>query len=73
MTTVSVAIPVRNGGEQLGEVLAAVAAQRIDAEVEVVVLDSGSFDGSRRLAVRHGARVEGSRQSASATVSHAIG
>jgi glycosyltransferase involved in cell wall biosynthesis len=58
MPTASVAIPVLNGGPLLAEVLDAVAAQRVDRPVEVVVIDSGSSDGSAELARRHGARVE---------------
>jgi glycosyltransferase involved in cell wall biosynthesis len=54
---VSVAIPVLNGAATLEPVLDAVRAQEIDAEVEIVVCDSGSGDGSRELAERHGARV----------------
>ena len=43
---VTVAIPVRDGGPLLDEVLAAVRAQQVDAEVELLVCDSGS---TRRL------------------------
>jgi glycosyltransferase involved in cell wall biosynthesis len=53
--TVTVAIPVLNGGALLGEVLAALEAQ--DVEHELLVIDSGSTDGSQELARRHGARV----------------
>jgi glycosyltransferase involved in cell wall biosynthesis len=53
--TVTVAIPVRDGGARLREVLAAVRAQRVDHEL--LVIDSGSADGSAALARRHGARV----------------
>jgi glycosyltransferase involved in cell wall biosynthesis len=53
--TVTVAIPVLDGGPLLGEVLAAVRAQ--DVEHELLVIDSGSTDGSRELARRHGAQV----------------
>ena len=55
--TVTVALPVLDGGELLGEVLAAVRAQRADEEVEIVVIDSGSADGSRERARAAGARV----------------
>jgi glycosyltransferase involved in cell wall biosynthesis len=53
--SVTVALPVRNGGALLGEVLAAVRAQEIDHEL--LIVDSGSTDGSPDLARRHGARV----------------
>jgi rhamnosyltransferase len=54
---VTVAIPVLDGGEQLVRVLQAVAAQRVDREVEILVCDSGSGDGSVQHAREHGARV----------------
>jgi glycosyltransferase involved in cell wall biosynthesis len=54
---VTVAIPVLNGGRAFEETLAAVGAQRLDRPVEVLVADSGSTDGSRALARRHGATV----------------
>ena len=54
---VTVAIPVRNGGRLLGEVLEAVRAQRLDRPVELLVADSGSSDGSDALARRCGATV----------------
>ena len=55
---VTVALPVLDGGPLLGEVLAEVGEQEIEREVELLVIDSGSTDGSRELARRHGARVE---------------
>jgi rhamnosyltransferase len=54
---VTVAIPVRNGGALLAGVLDAVRAQRVDAEVELLVADSASTDGSRERALAAGARV----------------
>ena len=53
--TVTVAIPVRNGGRYLAEVLEAVKSQDVDREVELLVVDSGSTDGrssSRARAAR---------------------
>ncbi|MDQ8046191.1 MAG: glycosyltransferase family A protein [Patulibacter sp.] len=52
--TVSVIVPVKDGGALLGELLEAVVAQAPD---ELLVVDSGSTDGSVDLARRHGARV----------------
>jgi SAM-dependent methyltransferase/glycosyltransferase involved in cell wall biosynthesis/GT2 family glycosyltransferase len=55
--TVTVAVPVLNGARSLDEVLSAVRAQRVDREVELLVVDSGSTDGSLEIAQRHGARI----------------
>ena len=55
--TVSVAIPVLDGERYLEEVLAAVFAQRVDQELEVLVIDSGSRDRSREIARSAGATV----------------
>jgi glycosyltransferase involved in cell wall biosynthesis len=55
---ISVAIPVRNGAVHLPSVLDAVRGQRVDGEVEIVVVDSGSTDDSVALCERAGARVE---------------
>jgi GT2 family glycosyltransferase len=54
---VTVAIPVRNGGALLGDVLAAVRAQSVDRAVELIVADSGSTDGSAERARSFGATV----------------
>src|SRR6187401_126921 len=54
---VTVAIPVRDGGPLLDEVLGAARAQEVDAEVELLVCDSGSRDGSVATARAHGAEV----------------
>src|SRR5687767_2885055 len=54
---VTVALPVLDGGPLLGEVLAAVSGQQLERPVELLVIDSGSTDGSQAVARRHGARV----------------
>jgi len=54
---VTVAIPVRNGGALLCEVLAAIAAQRVDRPVELLVADTASTDGSADVARSFGATV----------------
>jgi glycosyltransferase involved in cell wall biosynthesis len=56
-STVSVAIPVLNGARYLDEVLTAVRTQEVDRDVEIVIVDSGSTDGSVEIAERHGALV----------------
>lgn len=57
MPSVSVLIPVLNGGSDLVRCLDAIAAQDVDAQVEIVVVDSGSTDGTPEVARRHGAHV----------------
>jgi glycosyltransferase involved in cell wall biosynthesis len=57
VATVSVAIPVLNGGASFREVVAAVLRQRVEGELELVVADSGSTDGTREFAVEQGAKV----------------
>lgn len=54
---ISIVIPVKDGGEGLRRCLEAIGAQRTEDEVEVVVVDSGSTDGSDALAESLGARV----------------
>ena len=54
---VTVAIPVLNGGDLFQRTLDAVRRQSLEAEVEVLVADSGSSDASREAANRAGARV----------------
>ena len=54
---ISVLIPVRDGGAQLERCLERIAAQRIEEDYEVLVLDSGSTDGTPERARRLGARV----------------
>lgn len=50
---ISVVIPVLNGAALLDEVLAATTAQVIDEPFEVLVIDSGSTDGSQQIVARH--------------------
>ena len=57
MAVVTVAIPVLNGARYLDEVLAAVRNQRVGRELELLVVDSGSTDGSLEIARQHGARI----------------
>lgn len=53
--TVTVAIPVRDGGEWLQRTLTALSSQTVAHEL--IVCDSGSRDGSVQAALTHGARV----------------
>jgi rhamnosyltransferase len=54
---ISIVIPVKNGGSDLRRCLEAIRTQRAGDDVEVVVVDSGSTDGSAELAESLGARV----------------
>jgi len=54
---ISLVIPVKDGGKDLDRCLAGIAIQEIDEEVEVVVVDSGSTDGSPGRARATGAIV----------------
>jgi rhamnosyltransferase len=54
---ISVLIPVKDGGADLVRCLQAIAAQKVEDEVEVVVVDSGSSDGSVDRAREFGAEV----------------
>ncbi|MFL5967744.1 MAG: glycosyltransferase family 2 protein [Gaiellaceae bacterium] len=54
---ISVLIPVKNGGADLVRCLDAIAGQRLDEAFEVVVIDSGSTDGSAARARDLGAHV----------------
>ena len=55
---VSIVIPVKDGGQDLVRCLDAIGRQEIDDELEVVVIDSGSRDGSVEVARSRGARVQ---------------
>jgi glycosyltransferase involved in cell wall biosynthesis len=54
---VTVAIPTLDAGPRFTVSLEAVAAQRVAAEIELLVCDSSSSDGTAAIARRHGARV----------------
>ncbi len=54
---VTVAVPILNPGRDLASLLTAVTAQQWKGEVEVLVCDSGSTDGSVQLARNLGAKV----------------
>jgi len=54
---ISVVIPTKNGGADLTRCLEAISRQSVDEEVEIVVIDSGSTDGSPRRAASYGAHV----------------
>ncbi len=54
---ISVVIPVKDAGPDLQRCLRAIGDQRVDEDVEVVVVDSGSSDGSVEEARSFGARV----------------
>ena len=54
---ISVVIPVKDGGSDLDRCLAGIRRQRVDEEVEVVVVDSGSTDRSAERARAAGAVV----------------
>ena len=55
--SVTVAIPTLNAGPRLRETLAAVRAQRIDRDLELLICDSGSTDETREIAREYGARI----------------
>ena len=54
---VTVVVPVKDGARYLDELLAAVAGQYVDADVEMLVLDSRSRDDSVAIARARGAQV----------------
>jgi rhamnosyltransferase len=46
---VSIIVPTRNGGSRVGDVIAAIRRQRFTPAAELVIVDSGSTDGTRPL------------------------
>ncbi len=57
MSSVSILIPVKNGGSDLVRLLAAIGEQEVERRPEVLIVDSGSTDGSVEVARGAGARV----------------
>jgi rhamnosyltransferase len=53
----SILVPTFNAGPGFEELLRRLGAQETGFDYEIVVLDSGSTDGTAELAARHGARV----------------
>jgi rhamnosyltransferase len=54
---ISVIVPVKDGGDDLRRCLDGIAKQRTSDQIETLVVDSGSTDGSLELARSSGARV----------------
>jgi hypothetical protein len=50
MTEITVVVPVRNASATIGRTLVALAAQEVDVDYEVVVVDSGSTDDTPAIA-----------------------
>lgn len=55
--SVSIIIPVKNGLPYFKDVCEAITRQDYDGDVEVLCIDSGSRDGSEKIAVDHGFRL----------------
>lgn len=58
MIKTSILIPTKNGAEDIGACLAAIYSQKDAAPLEVVVVDSGSTDGTLEIARRYPVRIE---------------
>lgn len=56
-SVVTVAIPTLNAGPEFIRTLTAVRAQRIDRQLQLLICDSGSVDGTVTVARAHGAEV----------------
>ena len=54
---ISVIVRVLNEAKHLGRLLEGVRAQRVDLPTEIVVVDSGSRDGTLEIAHRHRCRI----------------
>jgi len=58
MTETSILIPTKNGAEDLEACLAAIYTQKGTGPFEVIVIDSGSTDGTLEIARRYPVRIE---------------
>lgn len=54
---VTVVIPTLNGGATLGRLLEALASQRSEFDVDLIAVDSGSTDDTRKVLEKHGASI----------------
>jgi rhamnosyltransferase len=54
---ISIVIPTKDGGEKFNHLLAAIRSQKLEEEIEIIVVDSESSDGTEACAIRHGARL----------------
>lgn len=54
---ISVIIPVRNGAQTLGLCLSSLSKQTVKDQLEIIVLDSMSTDGSREIALSYGVQI----------------
>jgi rhamnosyltransferase len=57
ISSVSVVIPTLNGGRLFADVMSGLRRQRFSGTVEILVIDSGSTDGTVGVALEAGARV----------------
>ena len=57
VNNISVIIPTLNGGELFHKLLGGIKAQKIDAPVEIVVVDSGSTDETVQLCIDYGVKL----------------
>jgi glycosyltransferase involved in cell wall biosynthesis len=58
---ISVIMPVYNEANTIGEILARVRAAPVDGELELIIVDDGSTDGTRDFLVEYGRRHDDAR------------
>lgn len=56
-SVISVVIPVKNAGNDLKSLLSIIRNQKGFKEIEIIVVDSGSTDGSIKIAIDSGAKI----------------